>query len=612
MPRIQPPPPSPTSLASLALALAPLALVLPGPEVAAAPPTHVLDLAELPADSRGVLRVLGAEGTGVFGVPVAGGGDLDGDGQPDLAVAHFTAPVTGFDTELPQAGEVDLIFLDATAPLRPATFFGDLTEDSPRLLRILGSGVQETAGNEIWIDDVTGDGLGDLLVGRQNFAPDPSRPGAGALTVIPGSPRLRELAEAPGSLDLARMDAGVADLGITTLWGAAATDRLGIWMRTGDVDGDGVADVVVGADQSDVPGPDGGRERNRGEAWVILGGPHLAAGGAVDLLDFHQPDGLAGTPLAGRVVRIVPPQGAIEFHLGATCQIAELDGDGRAEVLVAAALNRAGASLDPAGAPGSARPTGGAPGGRMWILWGESFPATPWPAGFTLDLGSPPASVTELSGGEDNRVFGEELGGGLDHDGDGRAELFVGDLTGGSGGLGYLFFDAAGLKGRSFRVDEAPAAVTFTTFLGPNPGAIAGDTIVAGDFDRDGSADLAYASPHADPLGRERAGTVHVIWGRPGPWPAVVDLRPGELPGDDVLRVTEIHGARGRQGDDLGDTLAYSAAAADVDGDGLPDLILNEMLGNGRLTLDVGNLLLLPATTLAPRTPPLLPRRLAP
>ena len=59
--------------------------------------------------------------------------------------------------------------------------------------------------------------------------------------------------------------------------------------------------------------------------------------------------------------------------------------------------------------------------------------------------------------------------------------------------------------------------------------------------------------------------------------------------------MTEILGARGRDGGDSGDTLCYSAATGDLDGNGLTDLIVNEMEGNGVApeAVDVGNLLIL-------------------
>ena len=59
--------------------------------------------------------------------------------------------------------------------------------------------------------------------------------------------------------------------------------------------------------------------------------------------------------------------------------------------------------------------------------------------------------------------------------------------------------------------------------------------------------------------------------------------------------MAEIQGANGAAPGDSGDTLGYSAAAGDVDGDGATDLIINEMVGNGLApeAIDVGNLLVI-------------------
>src|SRR5262249_7886386 len=133
-----------------------------------------------------------------------------------------------------------------------------------------------------------------------------------------------------------------SDVTVTTIVGAASTARLGLWTRTGDVTGDGVADVVVGADQESGDG-----ETYRGAVYVLRGGPQLGAARTVALAALASP----AFPLAGDVARVRPPAGATEYHLGATVQVADLDGDGRDEVLAAAALERVGASLVPEGAP---------------------------------------------------------------------------------------------------------------------------------------------------------------------------------------------------------------------------------------------------------------------
>jgi hypothetical protein len=132
-----------------------------------------------------------------------------------------------------------------------------------------------------------------------------------------------------------------------------------------------------------------------------------------------------------------------------------------------------------------------------------------------------------------------------------------------------------------------------TKILGAGPGDISGDTAMQGDFSGDGIADLAVCSPHSSPLRRTFAGSIHLFFGRAGGWPDLVDLR--SPPGAAELDLAAVYGAHGSFGVDRGDTLCYSGAAADLDGDGLTDLMSNEMVGNGLLpgSVDVGNLVLL-------------------
>jgi len=131
-----------------------------------------VDLADLDVEGNSLLRVLGSSGEGRFGVPVAGGSDIDGDGLPDLALAAMRASPLGRSF----AGQVFLVFGAGT--LRGSL---DTARPDPSILAIVGDGPRETTGNEIWVDDVTGDGLADVLIGRTTRpnqsvrAPEPSR-----------------------------------------------------------------------------------------------------------------------------------------------------------------------------------------------------------------------------------------------------------------------------------------------------------------------------------------------------------------------------------------------------------------------------------------------------
>lgn len=542
----------------------------------AGPPARTLDLSASPAD---VLRVHGSVGTGRSGVPVASGGDVDGDGFVDLGLSAMRASPLGRS----EAGTVFLVFGDGTL-VGPR----DTAVASADVLVVHGAAANENAGSEIWIDDVTGDGLADLLIARQNFSL-PGRVGAGALTIVPGGAALAAHAATLAPLDLA---APPPALDVTTLVGRETLGRLGMWIRTGDATGDGVADLLIGADQEDAPG-----ESDSGAAYLVRGSSALAAGGTIDLADFGT------TTLEGDLARIVPPASANEFHFGATVELADLDGNGRAEAIIAATLNRAGGALPASAATASAAHSRGGPtDGAIYIAWDDNFPAGAWPAGYVVALGAAPGDLSTIRGGTRNVSFGEELIGGDDYDGDGRADLFVGDIVGDAtsdqsrpnSGSGHVLYDASSLRGRTFSLDAPPSGLVTTTFIGPTSGGIASDTALRGDFDGDGRADLAFSSPHGNPPGRTEAGIIHIFHGQSGPWPARVDLRWGRKPPANALRLSEVHGAKAQ------DVLCYSAAHGDVDDDGIDDLIVNEMLGDGLApgVNDVGNLLVIGGTAI--------------
>ena len=576
--------------------LAPLLLLLAALPAHGVPPFEV-DLVDVATDPDTLVRVHGSVGTGALGLPVAGGRDADGDGHVDFAFASMLASPTVGGTARPGAGEVYLVFGDGTGG---GTL--DTAVTSSAILRLVGEVDSEAAGSELWMDDVTGDGLGDLLIARQNYTPDPGRIGAGALTILVGGANLATQAATLTEVDLGDPSPPVD---LVHIVGASQLDRLGIWMRTGDVTGDGVADILVGADQVSELG-----ETHRGAVYVIQGGAHLATPQTVDLANFGT------TALPGLIARITPPVGSSHYHFGATCQLADLDGNGKAEVLVGAALNRAGATILADGAPfGSAHGGGGSTDGTLYIAWDDNLP-TPWANGLTFEVTSGPGTHTTIDGAACNRSFGEEILGGLDYDDDGQADLFVGDIVGNcspiehrpNAGSGHVFYDAATLAGETFVRNAPPAGIgAISHFYGGAVGDIAADTALHGDFDGDGVDDLAFSSPHAARKGRINAGAIHVFFGHSGTWPSEVDLKEGSVPA--FIRYTEVIGAEGNSPAGAGDTLSYSAASGDVNGDGRTDLITNEMVGDGVLpgTEDVGNLIVVSGSLVTPPFVPALP-----
>lgn len=555
------------------LACLSMLLMLSAQSVSAGPEFEI-DLAQTDSLTGHFERIHGYTGTGNVGVPVTGGFDTNGDGHKDVAFAAMQAAPFGRT----QAGELYLIFGDGSI---------DGTQDTGvaqnGIIRIAGDHNNENAGSEVWMDDVTGDGIGDLLICRQNYTPNGTRTGAGALTILVGGTELTTFAANQQYLDL-RNPPG--SLTLTTFWGASSFDRLCMWVRTGDVTGDGIHDILIGADQEN---------SDDGAAYLIRGGAHLDANQTVDLFNF-------GTVLPGNIARVSPPGTANNFHFGATVQLADMDGNNRADVIVAATLARAGGGLPPPGQV-SSDAGGGAPNGRVYIAWDNNFTGNWIPApNFVITSGIGDSTVIRgrPTGVNANENFGEELLGGLDYDNSGAADLYVGDLTAdaqsrNNAGLGHVIYDVASLKNMDVTMGSLPVGVTAIDFYGPVAGAIAGDTALHGDFDNDGIDDLAFSSPHGHPLGRQNGGIIHIFYGQNGAWPTPIDLRPINSPGLPDIRYVEIFGALGNGPGNNGDTLCYSAAAGDINNDGFTDLITNEMLGDGfgGTPVDVGNLVII-------------------
>lgn len=180
-----------------------------------------------------------------FGLALAGLGDLDGDGVPDLAVG---AP--GDDACGDACGAVHLLFLRADGTVR----------DSRRIDRLGGDAGGIGPGSEFGIalealPDLDGDGIGDLAVGARG---DDAR---GAFT---GAVWLLSLSRSGAVLDQRRITAGhggmTADL--------EAEDAFGSGLAlVGDLDGDGWPELAAGAEGDD----DGGVQA--GAVWILFLGP---------------------------------------------------------------------------------------------------------------------------------------------------------------------------------------------------------------------------------------------------------------------------------------------------------------------------------------------------
>lgn len=341
-------------------------------------------------------------------------------------------------------------------------------------------------------------------------------------------------------MDIRDLSAITADRGyLVTASTVATADGVGFAAQgLGDVNGDGVADYALGVAPDTIA--------------VIFGGatPPGSLVGNKQILDYT-----ALPPSRGFIVKGAAVVGAA----------GDINGDGRQEIALG----------DPVGIPNNQ--------GNGYILFGKAGSyGTVVNGQATITLSQlAPADGFLLRGkeGGDNSGSGIAVAG--DVNGDGFGDVLVGgqyaDPAGGqmNAGNAYIVF---GHAGTSFGVPEGGRSVLFLGGLNPgqgvliaggNIGATAGSSVSPlGDFNGDGIDDLVIGAPGDNTL-YASGGAAYVVFGTRGSFGPTVA-------GQTTLYAGTMGAAQGFAAvGDYFSSIGRVRGAGDVNGDGLPDLLLS-------------------------------------
>ena len=555
--------------------------------VAAAGAVHVLY--NTPNHDRAPTVLSGDESNDLFGNSIAGVGDVNGDGYPDLLVGSPLSTIGGHA----QAGKA-LLYLGGPSGIAttPAWTFST------------GETGAEVGYSVAWAGDLNGDGYNDWIVGAPTHR-DSSSVNVGAVYVFYGGPN--GLSTTPAwsySPTGGAADAGFSVSGAGDVNGDGYDDLIvGAPLATGTFTSEGAVHLFLGHASGPSPAPD--RTWYGGQAGADLGFSVADAGdvngdGYADMI-FGEPYYTDIAAHEGRALVVhggpFPPLYAtpliLEQHVASgyfglsVGTAGDTNGDGIADILVGMPGIAEGAAFGEAflylGSTQDLDPytsdtlkstiageTAGVSVGTMGDVNGDGFsdywtgaPGSISP-GETVSRTVPPfdgSLVSTLAG--QGGVAGRHFGNGMavaDVNGDGYDDLIAGTSEGGTNvDDGYLAVYLGGPE--PFPALNTPpytAPAPAWTYSPPGGGSYLGYSLAdAGDVNGDGYEDFVTGGPYFNTGTLDSAGTAYVFYGSHG---GPVSARPWIITGD---------AANAHLGIGVG-------GGGDLNGDGFADVVVGE------------------------------------
>jgi len=420
----------------------------------------MLELSDL--DGSNGFAINGQVAGELAGRSVTSSGDFNGDGITDLLIGGPGASPTNTN-----AGATYVLYGTTSGFASPLELAGI---DGTNGFRIDGEKQHDGSGWSVdSAGDFNGDGLSDVVIGA--YGADPNGAKSGSTYVVFGS-------TSTFSNDLLLKDLdGTNGFRIN---GEAAGDFSGRAVSgAGDVNGDGFADVVIGAQYATANGV------KSGAAYVVFG----AASVSSSSMDLSALDGTNGFKING-----VSAGNETGFSVASA---GDVNGDGVGDLVI--------------GAPG-ADPHGNG-SGAAYVVFGQS-------SGFSSSL-----DLSALDGTNGFRISGEAAhdGSGFsvasagDFNGDGFSDLIIGapyaTANGHSyGGAAYVVFGSASGYSSNLNLADLDGSNGFKIDGGAAHDFSGFSVHSAGDLNGDGLTDLVVGAYGADPNGNQ-SGSSYVIYG---------------------------------------------------------------------------------------------------